>query len=64
MILHELQDNPDIMGIVLDTDDPHDVGGVLGVRVLAVFVGQQQTGATLAHLSLDLYVLLNYFKDM
>ena len=50
MVLHELDDNPQVVGVVLDGDDPHDVGGVLRVGVLAVLVGQQQTRVRLANL--------------
>lgn len=39
MVLHQLDDDPDVVGVVLDGDDPHDVGSILGVRILAVFVG-------------------------
>lgn len=42
MILHQLYDDPDVVGVVLDRDDSHDVGGVLCVGVLAVLVGQHQ----------------------
>ena len=30
----------DVVTVVLDGDDSHDVGGVLGIRVWAVLVGQ------------------------
>ena len=50
VVLHELDDDPQVVGVVLDGDDPHDVGGVLGVGVLAVLVGQQQTRVRLANL--------------
>ena len=50
VVLHELDDDPQVVGVVLDGDDPHDVGRVLGVGVLAVLVGQQQTRVRLANL--------------
>ena len=50
MVLHKLNDDPDVVGVVLDGDDPHDVGGVLGVRVLAVLVGQHEAGVSLMDL--------------
>ena len=40
VILHQLDDHPDVVAVVLDGDDPHDVGSVLRVRVGAVLVGQ------------------------
>lgn len=39
MVLHQLDDDPDVVRVVLDGDDPHDVGGVFRVRILTVFVG-------------------------
>jgi hypothetical protein len=48
-----LQNDPDVVSIVFDGDDTHDVGGVLGVRILAVLVGQQQARVALSHLSLS-----------
>ena len=41
---------PDVITVVLDGDDSHDVGGVLCVRVRAVLVGQHQTGVSLVDL--------------
>ena len=43
--------HPDVVTVVLDGDDSHDVGGVLSVRVGAVLVGQHQTGVSLVNLS-------------
>ena len=34
VVLHELQDDTDVVGIVLDRDDSHNVGRVLRVWVL------------------------------
>ena len=34
VVLHELQDDTDVVGIVLDGDDSHNVGRVLRVWVL------------------------------
>lgn len=39
MVLHKLNDNSDIVGIVLYRDDPHDICCVFCIWVLAVFVG-------------------------
>lgn len=39
MVLHKLNNNSDVVGIVLYRDDPHDISRVFRVRVLAVFVG-------------------------
>ena len=50
MILHELDDHPDVVAVVLDGDDPHDVGRVLRVRVGAVLVGQHKAGVCLVNL--------------
>ena len=50
VVLHQLDDDPDVVPVVLDGDDPHDVGGVLRVRVGAVLVGENQAGVRLVNL--------------
>jgi len=50
VVLHELNDDSDVVAVVLDGDDSHDVGRILGVGVLAVFVSQDQTGVCLMNL--------------
>ena len=50
MVLHELDDDPDVVAVVLDGDDSHDVGRVLRVRIRAVLVGQHQTRVSLVNL--------------
>ena len=50
VVLHELDDDPALGTVVLHGYDPHDVGGVLCVRVGAVFVGQHQARVSLMHL--------------
>ena len=50
MVLHELDDDPDVVAVVLDGDDPHDVGRVLRVGVRAVLVSQHQTCISLVNL--------------
>lgn len=52
MILHQLNDDSDVIGVVLDGDDPHDVGRVLRVRVLAVLVGQDKASIGLVNLAI------------
>ena len=59
VVLHELDDDPDVVAVVLDGDDPHDVGGVLGVRVGAVLVGQHQARVSLVNLDTASYNPLN-----
>ena len=49
--MHELDDDPDVIGVVLDGDDPHNVGRIFGVRILAVLVGKDQTGISLVNLN-------------
>ena len=51
VVLHELDDDPDVVAVVLDGDDPHDVGGVLSVGVGAVLVSQHQARVSLVNLS-------------
>ena len=50
VILHELDDDSDVVGVVLDGDDSHDVGCVLCVRILTVLVGQDKTSIGLMNL--------------
>ena len=51
MVLEQLDDDLDVGVVVFDGDDSHDVGGVLGVRVLAVLVGENQARVALLNLS-------------
>ena len=44
VVLHQLDDDADVVAVVLDGDDAHDVGRVLRVRILAVLVGQDEAG--------------------
>lgn len=39
MILHQLNDNPYVVGVVLYGDYPHDICGIFGIWILAVFIG-------------------------
>ena len=32
VVLHQLDDHPDVVAVVLDRDDPHDIGRVLRKR--------------------------------
>ena len=50
VVLHELDDDPDVVAVVLDGDDPHDVGGVLSVGVGAVLVSKHQARVSLVYL--------------
>ena len=51
VVLHELDDDPDVVAVVLDGDDPHDVGGVLSVGVGAVLVSKHQARVSLVNLN-------------
>ena len=50
MVLKQLHDDLDVVVIVFDGYHTQDVGGVLGVRVLAVLVGQHQARVSLLDL--------------
>lgn len=50
VILHELNDNADVVRIIFDGDDSHDVGCILCVRILAVLIGQNQTSICFVYL--------------
>ena len=59
VVLHELDDDPDVVAVVLDGDDPHDVGRVLRVGVGAVLVSQHQARVSLVNLRSAPYNPLN-----
>ena len=62
VVLHQLDDHPDVVAVVLDRDHPHDVGSVFCVRVLAILVGQHKTGVGLMNLWLiDQWMILFEF---
>ena len=63
MILHELNDNADVVRIIFDGDDSHDVGCILCVRILAVLIGQNQTRICFMHLKRTnrRFMLLHFF---
>ena len=62
VVLHQLDDDPALLAVVLHRDDPHDVGSVFCVRVLAVLVGQHKTGVGLMNLWLiDQWMILFEF---
>lgn len=42
VILHQLDNDADLIAEILDGDDSHDISGVLGVRIGAVLVGDDQ----------------------
>ena len=44
MVLHQLDYDPDVVTVVLDGDNPHDVGGILRIWIWTVFVGQNKAG--------------------
>ena len=50
MILHKLNDNTNVVRIIFDGDDPHDVSCILCVWILAVLIGQNQTRICFVHL--------------
>ena len=58
VVLQQLDDDLDVVVIVLDRYHSHDVGRILGVRVLAVLVGQHQARVCLLHLPVQQEALL------
>ena len=60
VVLHQLDDHPDVVAVVLDRDHPHDVGRVLRVRVLAVLVRQHQARVSLMYLLIpfDTFIMI------
>ncbi len=62
VILHQLDDDSNVVRVILDGNDSHDVGSVLGVRILAIFVGQDQAGVGFVDLQSFLAAAINKFK--
>jgi len=38
MVLHQLDDDSNVVAVVFDRDDSHDVGSIFCVGILAIFV--------------------------
>jgi len=51
VIHHELDDDSGVLAEVLEADNPHDVGSVLGVRLLAELVGKDEASCGLSKFS-------------
>lgn len=49
VVLHQLDDHSNVVGIVLDGNDTHYVGSILCVRILTVLVGQNQARVGIVH---------------
>jgi len=58
VVLQQLDDYLDVVMVVLDRYNAHDVGGVFSVRVFAVFVGQHQARVSFFHLHIDRVLIL------
>ncbi len=54
VVLEQLDDHFDVCVVVFDGDDPHDVRRVLGIRVLAILVRQNQYGVGFFYLQTKL----------
>lgn len=54
MVLHELYNDPYVVRVILDRNNPHDVRSVFGVGVLAVLVRQHQTGVGFVNLKCNI----------
>lgn len=51
VILHQLNNDPDIVRIILNRNDSHDVGSILSIRILTILVCQDETGVSLVDLT-------------
>ena len=40
VVLHQLDDDSDVITVVLDGDDSHDVGSILSIRIRTIFVSK------------------------
>ena len=50
VVLQQLDDDLDVIVVVLDRYDAHDVCSIFSVRIFAVFVGQHQARISFFHL--------------
>lgn len=71
VVLHQLDDDPYVVRVVFDGDNPHNVGCVLRVRILTILVGQYQASIRLMDLQgeteIDLsgmYIWLVFFGQV
>lgn len=60
VILHQLNNDPDIVRIILNRNDSHDVGSILSIGILTILVCQDETGVSLV----DLKSAINQFKRL
>ena len=50
VILHQLNDDANVVRIILNGDHPHDVGGIFGVRILTILISQNEASVRFVHL--------------
>jgi hypothetical protein len=50
VILHQLNNDPDVIRVIFYGDDSHDVGSIFSIWILAVFVGQDKASISLMNL--------------
>jgi len=50
VVLEQLYDDLDVGVVILDGDDAEDVGRILSIRLLAVFVSKHQASVGFFHL--------------
>ena len=62
MVEQQLDDDPGVLAVVLDTDHPHDVSCVLRIRVLRILVGQNHNRISI--LSLDFTLRIRYSTNI
>ena len=55
MVEEQLDDDPGVLAVILDTDHPHDVGRVLRVGVLRILVGQNHNRISILSLNFTFY---------
>ena len=60
VILHKLNDYSNIIRVILDGNDTHDICCILGIRVLAVLIGKDKARISFMDLSCHTYNPVNF----
>jgi hypothetical protein len=65
VVLHKLNDNSNVIWVVLDWDYSHNIGSILCIWILAIFVCQYETSISLMNLLRgENQFLLSYFLNL
>lgn len=54
VVLHQLNNNTNVIAVIFYRDHSHDICSIFGIRILTVFIGQDQTGICFMNLFADI----------